>query len=348
MKHMSLRNILKHRNAIYGFLALWIILFHINRKLGEPIQMPIIYQWLLCGNMAVDIFMFISGCCLFLSMDKKPDIKSFYYRRLLRLVPSYLLITLPFWIWRSLVEAPRKGGGFHVIRFFADISSSTFWLKGVEITWFVNAILLFYILFPFVFKIVKSGLKGSLLLLLVTYILNILATEFVPIYECSSIAWTRLPVFIIGVIAGKYIDELDLGRFNRKTRVYFVGMGSAILIISLFVFPVGSLFTRQDVKPEYLWLLYGPLSVCALVVLAFVLGSCLKCKREKKPALQIFDHAGKMSLELYMTHIIILHWFAYYGLLEKMSLWTFLVLPVLAGLWSVLASKIIHSIIGRV
>lgn len=344
---MNLRNLLKHRNAIYGFLALWIVLFHINRKLGEPVQIPVISQWLLCGNMAVDIFLFLSGCCLYLSMDRKPDVNGFYRRRILRLLPSYLLITLPFWIWRSLVEAPRSGGGFHFIRFIADISSATFWLKGVEVTWFVYAILLFYIIFPIIFKIVKKSLRKALLLLLAIYALNVIATECIPVYECSSIAWTRLPIFIVGTIAGKYIDELDLGRLNRTARLLLVGLAAIILILALFIFPLGTMFTRQDAKAEYLWLAYGPLTICILILLAVSLSICRIENRKRNPVLRMADQVGNMSLELYMTHVITLHWFAYYGLLSKMGPWAFAVIPVLAVLWSVLASKIISRTIRR-
>lgn len=332
---MSLRNLLKHKNSIYGVLAIWIILFHINRRLGEPVQLPVLSQLLTCGNMAVDVFMFLSGCCLYLSMDKKTDVRDFYKRRILRLLPSYLIITVPFWFWRSLIEAPMADGGFYFIRFFADLSSATFWLSGIETTWFVHAIFVFYLLFPLIYKVVKRGIYGVVLLLVTVYAVNIIAIELIPFYDHSSIAWTRLPVFILGIIAGKYIDAIDLGRLKTRTRILFVGGILLVLIASLIVFPIGSMFTGNDIKSEYLWLLYAPLALMLLIVLMFILG---ECQEGRYKCLEI---VGGMSLELYMTHITILHWFTYYGLLGKFGLWTFLVIPVIAFLWSMVVKRVI-------
>lgn len=67
-------------------------------------------------------------------------------------------------------------------------------------------------------------------------------------YDHSSIAWTRLPVFIFGVIAGKYIDAINFGRLKAKIRISLVGGVLLVLIVSLVVFPLGSLFTRNDMK----------------------------------------------------------------------------------------------------
>lgn len=44
-------------------------------------------------------------------------------------------------------------------------SSATFWLKGIETTWFVYAILLFYIKFPTIYKIISRGTRGAFTLL---------------------------------------------------------------------------------------------------------------------------------------------------------------------------------------
>lgn len=78
-----------------------------------------------------------------------------------------------------------------------------------------------------------------------------------------------------------------------------------------------------------------------LVVLMFVLGEYHGDRHN------LLEAAGGMSLELYMTHITILHWFTYYGLLETLGLWTFLAIPVLAALWSVAVFRIVHYRIER-
>lgn len=339
---MNLRNLLKHRNAIYGILSIWIILFHINRRLSETIRVPLISQLLTCGNIAVDIFMFLSGCCLYLSIIKKPDIKSFYKRRVARLFPSYFMITIPYWFWRSLVEAPRANGGFHVIRFFADLSSATFWLSGVQTTWFVNAIFIFYLIFPAIYKVVEKGIRGALFLLFAVYAINIVLIEFIPFYHNSSIAWTRLPVFIFGAIAGKHIDAIDLRNLREKVRIFLVMGVSLTTILMLVIFPIGRSFTQRSVKSEYLWLLYGPLTIMIIMIMMFVMK-----ERNENMLIHSFEILGELSLEMYMTHIIILHWFTYYDLLGMFGLWSFLVIPGLAFLWSMFVSRLIKLVVGK-
>ena len=342
---MNLRNLLKHRNGLYGVLALWIIFFHINRRLGEPIQIPILRQLIESGNIGVDIFMFFSGCCLYLSMKKKPDVKSFYRKRFIRLIPSYLIISIPFWFWRSLVEAPMKGGGFHFIRFFADLSSATFWLTGIETTWFVFAILAFYLLFPAIFKAVNKGWKVSLLMLLMVYIVNVIGINFIPIYDKSSIAWTRLPVFMIGVIAGRYIDSFDLGRFQRSAQIGILSGTAAAVILFLFIFPLNLIFDGERIPSEYMWLSYGPITVCIVTLLAAILGPL---DRRANVIGKALETIGGISLEMYMSHIIILHWFTYYGWLENVGLWSIIIITGAALAVSCIVQRLNEIILYRI
>lgn len=342
---MSLRNLLKHRSGIYGFLTVWIILFHVNRRLGEPIQIPVLAQFLTCGNIAVDIFMFISGCCLYLSMERKPDVKRFYMRRVRRMLPSYLILTLPFWFWRSLVEAPKEGGGFHFVRFFADLSSASFWLKGVETTWFVFAIFAFYLMFPLIFRAINKGIKASAAMLIAVYVVNVTGIHLIPIYDESSIAWTRLPVFIIGAMAGKYIDSLDPGRLKKKTQICLLGGASAVVILFLFIFPLNSIIDGVRIPSEYMWLLYGPVTVCLVTLLSAVLGL-----REKGTGVicRTLEAIGEVSLEMYMSHITVLHWFTYYGWLGRLGMWSFIVLLLIATVASWLVHRIDKRILYRI
>lgn len=335
---MNLRNLLKHRNTIYGFLALWILLFHINRRLGEPIDIPVIGNIIISGNICVDIFMFFSGCCLYLSMDKKPDIKAYIKRRVFRLLPSYLILSIPFWIWRSLIEAPREGGGFHFIRFFADLSSASFWLSGVETLWFVDAILVFYLLFPLVFRIINKGTVSTLILVIVVYLFNIIGIYFVPIYRNSSIAWTRLPVFIFGSIAGKYIDGFDLHNINRVARIIVLGVCALVLLFNFIIYPISSVIKILSIPSEYLWLINGLLAIMVIILLVASLSTC-----EKNSHNRLIGVVGKMSLEIYMSHIVLLHCLTFYGWIELLRGWTFIIIPFI----SIMVSLATHHVVAN-
>ncbi|MCH5211596.1 MAG: hypothetical protein J1G06_01135 [Oscillospiraceae bacterium] len=66
---MGLEQMLKYRNSIYGFCAIWIVLFHVYG--GPEKELSIVGNLISCGNMGVDIFLFLSGVCLSLSFKSK-------------------------------------------------------------------------------------------------------------------------------------------------------------------------------------------------------------------------------------------------------------------------------------
>lgn len=151
--------VLKYRDEIYGFLAVWIILFHVESIIGMPIQIPIITPFIHRGNSAVDVFMFLSGFCLCLSLKKSFRIKRFYINRFKRVIISYLIISIPFFIWKCMEENPSAG----VSGFFYDLTGFSFWLSGCLNAWFVHAIIFFYIITPLLYKIVSKGLGPTLI-----------------------------------------------------------------------------------------------------------------------------------------------------------------------------------------
>ena len=117
--------VLKYRNEIYGFLALWILFFHIEGNVGMPINIPLITPFLQKGNSAVDVFMFLSGFCLCLSLRREFDLKKFYTKRFKRVVISYLIISIPFFIWKSFEEFSSN----RMAHFLYDLSGLSFWFN---------------------------------------------------------------------------------------------------------------------------------------------------------------------------------------------------------------------------
>ena len=83
--------ILQNRNEIYGFCALWIMVFHIEKQVGLPWHIPFFTPFIQMGNAGVDVFMLLSGYCLCLSFARNPDWKSFYKKRVVRVVLPYLI-----------------------------------------------------------------------------------------------------------------------------------------------------------------------------------------------------------------------------------------------------------------
>ncbi len=65
-------NLSKYRNIIYGFSAIWIIIFHIECCFPNVVKQfhPFIVQIFKAGNVGVDIFLIMSGIYLYFSLKK--------------------------------------------------------------------------------------------------------------------------------------------------------------------------------------------------------------------------------------------------------------------------------------
>ncbi|WP_396595843.1 hypothetical protein ACIA37_07615 [Lactobacillus delbrueckii subsp. bulgaricus] len=56
----------------------------------------------------------MSGMGLFYSLTKNDDICQFYKKRLVRILPAYLLVSMPFFAWRDFIHLHTGILIFHV------------------------------------------------------------------------------------------------------------------------------------------------------------------------------------------------------------------------------------------
>lgn len=75
-------NLSKYRNIIYGFSAIWIVVYHVTTTFVKMTKSfhPFIIELIQAGNVGVDIFLIMSGICLYFSLKKSngKHILSFY------------------------------------------------------------------------------------------------------------------------------------------------------------------------------------------------------------------------------------------------------------------------------
>ena len=258
------------------------------------------------GNMGVDVFLFLSGYCLVSSYEKS-FLGQFYKKRIIRLLLPYVVIATPFYIWKSCVTSSN---------FFCDLSGISYWLDGMQWTWFVNAILLCYALFPFFYKIVVGGGKNTCALILGIYTVLILAYFLCGSkYVSAGNAYLRLPVFLWGVVAKVY----DVN-FNKVHLFVMAILGGAAVVI---LHKCGLDFFIR-------------LSLCFFVVpliyaLAFVFS---------KVKTVFLSFSGTISLELYLAHILTINLLAFYGYMEILGFYSYMVIPLIAYIFSIISKRI--------
>lgn len=316
--------ILRHRSEIYGFLILWIVVFHIERVVGMVIYLPLLTPFIRSGNCGVDAFMFLSGYCICLSLKRDFNVNHFYVKRFIRVVIPYLIIAIPFLLWKSIEEF----SSLRVFHFFFDLSGLSFWLSGCQNAWFVHAIIVFYCITPFLFLIVRRSYKGSFLFLICLYVLFFLAYYYLPIFHFSAIAFARLPIFFFGLICAYrgYFDYLH----DRRIKYIFLFL---LCVIFFLLFP-------SYINRFYRFLLYGFTVVPLLFFFAIVIESMPMTIQF------VLSSLGNYSLELYLSHIMILHILRFYKVEQSIGLWMYLLLPILALLTS-LGVTYISNMINR-
>ncbi len=319
-------SLLNKRNTIYGMCAIWIMLFHVYRKVSMP-YIPVITNIIGIGNMAVDVFFFFSGLCLSISAGRKDyqnsGWKEYFTRRLKRIGVPYLVICIPYYLWNAAFEA--GGSSLHKgLVFISNLSSASFWLRGKETTWFVYGIAAFYILFPVIYSfIIRKDLKRKVMLILGMVIFSII-TAYVPILRNSTIVWARLPIFTIGVMLGAVDDK----RF-RTCGGRMIATAATVLAVAGTITSMSEVSTVFTLPEVVRFLMYCPMTLALMQILSI--------KGDKNRAL---EWAGGLSLELYLVHITLLHPMKYYGLTDRAGYLMYIILPLVSIVTAVIADKI--------
>ena len=97
------------------------------------------------GHLGVDVFFFLSGYGIAHSLDRN-NILKFYCNRIVRLLPSCLI-----WGTIGLLVSVFLDGGVPPLRYYL--------LTPLCLDkWFIFAIVLFYVVSPFLFRIAKNNL----------------------------------------------------------------------------------------------------------------------------------------------------------------------------------------------
>ena len=166
---IELANISRFRAEQMGAAMLFVILFHVALDRGDPF-----YGLRRCGNVGVDIFLFLSGVGLWFSWVKTPDVLRFYRRRLLRIVPTWIVVATAFYL-PDYLGARRFSRS--IVDLIGDITINwDFWLHDELTFWYVPAIMALYLVAPWYHAV------GHL-----------------------EIFWSRVPIFFIGINFGEMV-----------------------------------------------------------------------------------------------------------------------------------------------
>ncbi len=318
LKPLQLADLSRYKNEIYGISILWIMIFHCRGILkfdfdfGLKILQPL-DAFIGFGNMGVEIFLFCSGIFLYFSFFNNNNILVFIKKRLSRLFWPVIIINGLYWAYKYLFAK-------HTISvFLSKLTMLDFWFSGDQQIWFVSCILVCYLIYPFIYSylfdnnFLKTPFLRLLVLLAVTAILTLTFRATYPQYYANiEIALTRFPVFFIGCYFGKLVYE-------KRTFTWYANLICLLLVV--FAFIVLGQYVLGDVWLRWFYLVGGiPLTFVIVWLL-----NLLKCK----PLNKFFAFLGSISLNLYISHIMIIRIYKSTSFYEDKNLFHFVILMIL-------------------
>ena len=266
-----------NRTYLMGVSMIWIVVFHVYLWCGLS-NIPTTW-WIDLfdkGAIGVDVFLLLSAYGLQCSIEKN-TIRRFYKNRIKRLFPLcflFLLILFATFEYQCPIEKMFLQGIFQVtgisLFMYADFFSC-----GFCFDWFTPAIILLYMSFPIISKIVKwiekKGSYYDFLFLLLLVVIGVWIRE--NKHFSFGLLAIRMPIIYIGVLTNLYLKSQKINR---------------LLIICVMAACLGLLCGNEEMRMSLLVL---PL------LIAFSLTSF------QLPFKSFFCLVGRHSYEIYLAHI---------------------------------------------
>jgi len=228
-----------HIDTLRGLAALYVCFYHLallpNPDLGVPYWTR---QIVLTGGTGVTLFFVVSAFTLCYSMQARSDspnpIYDFYVRRIFRIIPLFYV-----WMVISLIRDRYIYGATHSL---GDVLLSTFFVFNlipgketgfVRASWTLGVEMLFYLMFPLVFRYV-TDYRRALSLFLVTIVVS-RAFQYLLVYLPMSDEQRgnyyyfsflhQLPVFAAGVLSFFLYEAFIKGKeVNRSWGIILMGI----------------------------------------------------------------------------------------------------------------------------
>ena len=287
----------KQRGILMGISILLIMLYHFTEDChnsGVHFNGWVQFYYKYIHSSSVDTFLFLSGLGLYYSMKKNPDIMAFYRRRLTKILIPYVVIAFPAWIWKDLIF--KKSGIYNFVKDFTFLSFK----NGVKWYWYIFLILICYLIFPYIFRIVehaKDSLEGELHLLTLVGVYTVMLMGLKlyggDTYGNFEIALTRIPIFLAGCFYGR--SSYEQRESYWKWGVIFIGC-----LAALYLFPAD-----MPILNRYINGLLN-VSICAGLAVFFT-------KVNTGVVEKFLKWCGLHSLELYLSHVTVRRIMISYG-----------------------------------
>ena len=281
----ALKDYSRGRTTVMGIATAMILWFHFEYPMAAGTAAEFIK--LIC-DLGVDLFLLASGVGMYFALEKHRSYASFLGSRLRRIMPVYLLVSVPWFVYLQLHNGSRDW-----VACLMNISTLSFWLKGDLTCWYVAGILALYLVTPWYAKLWKRWEMLNRSCILAMYVLlTAMLLEWVPnLFGHTFVLMGRVPIYLLGLSMGKAI---------REERTLQISIPGALVIMAACVYVVASAFGRTGLSLNwnFKYLAYGPLAALASLALA------------KFPDCRPVRFLGQHSLEVYLVFEKVQAWLA--------------------------------------
>ncbi|MEO0407544.1 MAG: acyltransferase, partial [Cyanobacteria bacterium P01_A01_bin.135] len=334
--------------ACRGIAALLIVAFHttglFRLKFGEPF-LGSIFAF---GDAGVDFFFVLSGFFFAISSIKYAGEKSqmtiFFYKKLVRIYPFYLLVTaavIPMYILFPQFGSGHERGVKVILKSLLLLPQDNFPILSVA--WFLSHIVLFYFVFGwaiFFRSRLASILVGSWLAL---------SAMVMAVDLCLGFDFLHRLNFLVGFFFSYHNLEFALGglvaiAIQSAVRKRFSALPTFIVgCLGFAAFGMVEVYFLNLSSPAlhyYEFFAYG------LTSAVIVLGAALVDIQHHLKPNRYFSSLGKASYAIYLTHYLLLSIFTKLILsLGNLGIGIRTSAMVLSGLATVLIGIAIHKVI---
>lgn len=285
---IELSGISRYRGELMGLAMLFVMFFHVWMPKSNAL-----YGLVRCGNVGVDMFLFLSGIGLWYSWTKDPSPGRFFKKRYLRVYPAWLVIACLFYI-PNYLNTPGGGYSPDIPNLIANILIGwSFWRIDDLTFWFIPSIMMLYTIAPAYMNLIQRSPSYRWLTAL-SMLLAVMVQYYPPVHQAVGhleIFFSRIPIFLIGLNCGQMVKE-------KRT----IEGSSIWLIVLTFVMSLAMCIEFEESWrgrfPLFLErMVYIPLTVSGLLLFAELF------RHTPQRVLRVLAFIGTISLEMYLIHI---------------------------------------------
>jgi peptidoglycan/LPS O-acetylase OafA/YrhL len=242
-------------DALKGLTIIWICWYHIDQLMLPGINDTFNFHTLArFGYLGVTTFIILSGFGLTLSIRKntvsncnKFPWKEFFLRRVARIYPLYVFSHFIFLITGAIMgkyeDMPFNIGFILSITGLRAFFRDYFWY-GPDTFWFIGLIIQLYILFPFLFMLIK--ITNTTNFLIIIFILTLISRNITCSFSdvdkynfMLGLAPNRLAEFSLGIALANNIlinqNPLSYNIYLKKSFIWksFIMLTATVLFVNL-------------------------------------------------------------------------------------------------------------------